>query len=92
MATSPSVPDLVVSECSGLRVSRSGTSSFLELGVVLKGAFVAAGAVRDRAGFESWERVARVACWPVEIIDFHILFGVNVVIWKELKMRLKQLL
>lgn len=45
------------------------------LGVVLKEALVAVGVVRDRVEFESWERVARVACWLVEMMDFHILLG-----------------
>jgi hypothetical protein len=91
LATSPSVPDLVVSERSGLRVSRSSrpwSFSFLELEVVLNGALVAR---RKGVEVESWERVARVACWLLEMMDFHILLGRNGVISKGFKLQLRWL-
>lgn len=63
--------DLVVSERSGLSASRSSRSwlhSFLGIGVVLKGCEMV-----DAVVLESCRRLAWVACWPVEMSDFHIL-------------------
>lgn len=77
LATSPSVPDLAVSERSGFKVSRSSGSwpfSIRGSGLVLKGVLVAVGVARDWVvAFETWPRVARVAFRPAEIMFFHIL-------------------